>query len=150
MLYSGVLFGFMYASKIMRWSMCVYGAEANAGDEGITALCKGDVRYWSVRVDLVATSSPTGAYSLAPITNAFDDAIAGARQTQRPIALRSELSPNALELRLHLLGELACLRLVSRLVLPSIARMQKVVRHIGHSVGHFQSEDGVGVIRDAL
>jgi len=34
-----------------------------------------------MRVDLVATSSPTGACSPAPITDAFGDLVAGARQT---------------------------------------------------------------------
>jgi hypothetical protein len=49
-----------------------------------------------------------------------------------------------------LLGELARLCVVGGFVLPSVARVQQVVRHIGHGVGHFQPEDGVGVIRDAL
>ncbi len=34
-----------------------------------------------MRGDLAATSSPTGAYSPAPITDAFGDLVAGARQT---------------------------------------------------------------------
>jgi hypothetical protein len=37
-------------------------------------------KHWSLRGDLVTTSSPTGGYSLAPITDAFGDLVAGARQ----------------------------------------------------------------------
>ena len=40
-----------------------------------------EYKHWSLRGDLAATSSPTGAYSPAPITDAFGDTIAGARQT---------------------------------------------------------------------
>jgi RHS repeat-associated protein len=40
-----------------------------------------EYKHWSIRGDLAATSSPTGAYSPAPITDAFGDTIAGARQT---------------------------------------------------------------------
>ena len=61
--------------------MCVRGAETGAGNEGVWVLRKEDVLSWSVRGDLAATSSPTGAYSPAPITDAFGDTIAGARQT---------------------------------------------------------------------
>ena len=61
--------------------MCVRGAETGAGNEGVWVLRKEDVLSWSVRGDLAATSSPTGAYSPAPITDAFGDTVAGARQT---------------------------------------------------------------------
>ena len=61
--------------------MCVRGAEVNARDDGMTVLCKEDVVFWSVRGDLAATSSPTGAYAPAPITEAFGGTVAGARQT---------------------------------------------------------------------
>ena len=40
-----------------------------------------EFKHWNLRGDLVATSSPTGAYLPAPITVAFGDTIAGARQT---------------------------------------------------------------------
>jgi RHS repeat-associated protein len=40
-----------------------------------------EYKHWNLRGDLAATSSPTGAYSPAPITDAFGDTIAGARQT---------------------------------------------------------------------
>jgi RHS repeat-associated protein len=40
-----------------------------------------EYKHWNLRGDLVATSSPTGAYSPAPITDAFGDTIAGARPT---------------------------------------------------------------------
>ena len=40
-----------------------------------------EYKHWNLRGDLAATSSPTGAYSPVPITDAFGDAIAGARQT---------------------------------------------------------------------
>jgi RHS repeat-associated protein len=40
-----------------------------------------EYKHWNLRGDLVATSSPTGAYSPASITDAFGDTIAGARQT---------------------------------------------------------------------
>jgi len=40
-----------------------------------------EYKHWSIRGDLAATSSPTGAYSPAPLTDAFGDTIAGARQT---------------------------------------------------------------------
>ena len=61
--------------------MCVRGAEANARNEEMRILCKEDVLSWSVHGDSAATSSPTGAYSPAPITDAFGDLVAGARQT---------------------------------------------------------------------
>jgi RHS repeat-associated protein len=40
-----------------------------------------EYKHWNLRGDLAATSSPTGAYSPAPITDAFGDTIAGARPT---------------------------------------------------------------------
>ena len=40
-----------------------------------------EYKHWNLRRDLAATSSPTGGYSLAPITDAFGDTVAGARQT---------------------------------------------------------------------
>ena len=40
-----------------------------------------EYKHWSLRGDLAATSSPTGAYSPAPITDAFGDTVAGARPT---------------------------------------------------------------------
>jgi len=40
-----------------------------------------EFKHWNLRGDLVATSSPTGAFSPAPITDAFGDTIAGARPT---------------------------------------------------------------------
>jgi RHS repeat-associated protein len=40
-----------------------------------------EYKHWNLRGDLAATSSPMGAYSPAPITDAFGDTIAGARQT---------------------------------------------------------------------
>jgi RHS repeat-associated protein len=40
-----------------------------------------EYKHWNLRGDLVATSSPTGAYSPAPITDAFGDLVAGNRQT---------------------------------------------------------------------
>jgi RHS repeat-associated protein len=40
-----------------------------------------EYKHWSIRGDLAATSSSTGAYSPAPITDAFGDTIAGARPT---------------------------------------------------------------------
>ena len=61
--------------------MCVRGAEVNARDDGMTVLCKEDVIFWSVRGNLAATSSLTGAYAPAPITDAFGDLVSGARQT---------------------------------------------------------------------
>ena len=50
----------------------MYQQVSNAGTE---------YKHWNLRGDLAATSSPTGAYSPAPITDAFGDTIAGARQT---------------------------------------------------------------------
>ena len=61
--------------------MCVRGAETDARNEGVWVLRREDVLSWSVRGDLVSTSSPTGAYSPAPITDAFGDLVAGNRQT---------------------------------------------------------------------
>jgi hypothetical protein len=40
-----------------------------------------EFKHWNLRGDLAATSSPTGGYSPAPITDAFGDTIAGARPT---------------------------------------------------------------------
>jgi RHS repeat-associated protein len=61
----------------LQWVYYGYGGAmyqqvSNAGTE---------FKHWNLRGDLVATSSPTGAYSPAPITDAFGDTIAGARQT---------------------------------------------------------------------
>jgi RHS repeat-associated protein len=50
----------------------MYQQVSNAGTE---------FKHWSLRGDLAATSSPTGAYAPAPITDAFGDTVAGARQT---------------------------------------------------------------------
>jgi RHS repeat-associated protein len=40
-----------------------------------------EYKHWSLRGDLAATSSPTGGYSPAPLTDAFGDLVAGARPT---------------------------------------------------------------------
>jgi len=40
-----------------------------------------EFKHWNLRGDLVATSSPAGAYSPAPITDAFGDTVNGTRQT---------------------------------------------------------------------
>jgi RHS repeat-associated protein len=40
-----------------------------------------EYKHWNLRGDLAATSSPTGAYLPAPITDAFGDLVAGNRQT---------------------------------------------------------------------
>jgi len=40
-----------------------------------------EYKHWNLRGDLAATSSPTCGYSPAPLTDAFGDTIAGARQT---------------------------------------------------------------------
>jgi RHS repeat-associated protein len=50
----------------------MYQQVSNAGTE---------YKHWNLRGDLAATSSPTGAYSPAPITDAFGDLVAGNRQT---------------------------------------------------------------------
>jgi RHS repeat-associated protein len=50
----------------------MYQQVSNAGAE---------FKHWSLRGDLAATSSPTGGYSPAPITDAFGGAVAGTRQT---------------------------------------------------------------------
>jgi RHS repeat-associated protein len=50
----------------------MYQQVSNAGTE---------YKHWNLRGDLAATSSPTGAYSPAPITDAFGDTVAGARPT---------------------------------------------------------------------
>jgi hypothetical protein len=40
-----------------------------------------EYKHWNLRGDLVATSSPTGGYSHAPLTDAFGDLVNGSRQT---------------------------------------------------------------------
>jgi RHS repeat-associated protein len=40
-----------------------------------------EYKHWNLWGDLVATSSPTGAYSPAPLIDAFGDMFAGVRQT---------------------------------------------------------------------
>jgi len=40
-----------------------------------------EFKHWNLRGDLAATSSPTGAYAPAPLTDAFGDTVAGARPT---------------------------------------------------------------------
>jgi hypothetical protein len=50
----------------------MYQQVSNAGAE---------FKHWSLRGDLMATSSPTGAYSPAPITDASGDLVDGSRQT---------------------------------------------------------------------
>ncbi|WP_219724741.1 RHS repeat-associated core domain-containing protein, partial [Fischerella thermalis] len=50
----------------------IYQQVSNAGVE---------YKQWNLRGDLAATSSPTGAYAPAPMTDAFGDLVAGARQT---------------------------------------------------------------------
>jgi YD repeat-containing protein len=40
-----------------------------------------EFKRWSLRGDLVATSSPTGGYSPAPLTDAFGNLVDGSRQT---------------------------------------------------------------------
>jgi len=65
------------SSDPFQWVYYGYGGSmyqqvSNAGTE---------YKHWNLRGDLAATSSPTGAYSPAPITDAFGDTIAGARQT---------------------------------------------------------------------
>jgi hypothetical protein len=39
-----------------------------------------EFKHWNLWSDLVATSSPTGAYSPAPLIDAFGDLFAGARR----------------------------------------------------------------------
>jgi RHS repeat-associated protein len=61
----------------LQWVYYGYGGAmyqqvSNAGTE---------FKHWNLRGDLVATSSPTGAYSPAPLTDGFGDTIAGARPT---------------------------------------------------------------------
>ena len=50
----------------------MYQQVSNAGTE---------YKHWNLRGDLTATSSPTGAYAPAPLTDAFGDLVAGVRQT---------------------------------------------------------------------
>jgi hypothetical protein len=50
----------------------MYQQVSNAGTE---------FKHWNLWGDLVATSSSTGTYAPAPITDAFGDTVAGARQT---------------------------------------------------------------------
>jgi hypothetical protein len=49
----------------------MYQQVSNAGTE---------FKHWNLWGDLVATSSPTGAYSPAPLIDAFGDLFAGARR----------------------------------------------------------------------
>jgi len=49
----------------------MYQQVSNAGTE---------YKHWNLRGDLAATSSPTGAYSPAPLIDAFGDLFAGARR----------------------------------------------------------------------
>ena len=46
-----------------------------------TTITGTEFKHWSIRGDLAATSSPTGAYSPAPITDAFGDLVSGVRPT---------------------------------------------------------------------
>jgi len=39
-----------------------------------------EYKHWKLRGDMAATSSPTGAYSPAPLIDAFGDLFAGARR----------------------------------------------------------------------
>jgi YD repeat-containing protein len=64
------------SSDPLQWVYYGYGGAmyqqvSNAGTE---------YKHWNLRGDLAATSSPTGAYAPAPITDAFGDTIAGARR----------------------------------------------------------------------
>ena len=54
------------------YDCAMYQQVSNAGVE---------YKHWNLRGDLAVTSSPTGAYSRAPITDAFGDLVAGVRQT---------------------------------------------------------------------
>ena len=45
-----------------------------------TTITGTEFKHWSLRGDLAATSSPTGAYSPAPLIDAFGDLFAGARR----------------------------------------------------------------------
>jgi len=61
----------------LQWVYYGYGGSmyqqvSNAGTE---------YKHWNLRGDLAATSSPTGAYAPAPLTDAFGDTVAGARPT---------------------------------------------------------------------
>ena len=65
------------SSDPLQWVYYGYGGSmyqqvSNAGTE---------YKHWNLRGDLAATSSPTGAYSPAPITDAFGDLVTGNRQT---------------------------------------------------------------------
>jgi RHS repeat-associated protein len=65
------------SSDPFQWVYYGYGGSmyqqvSNAGTE---------YKHWNLRGDLVATSSLTGGYSPAPITDAFGDLVAGNRQT---------------------------------------------------------------------
>jgi len=60
----------------LQWVYYGYGSAmyqqvSNAGTE---------YKHWNLWGDLVATSSPTGAYSPAPLIDAFGDLFAGARR----------------------------------------------------------------------
>ncbi len=64
------------SSEPLQWVYYGFGGSMysqvnNAGTE---------YKHWSLRGDLVATSSPTGTYAPAPITDAFGDWVSGARQ----------------------------------------------------------------------
>jgi RHS repeat-associated protein len=61
----------------LQWVYYGYGGAmyqqvSNAGTE---------YKHWNLRGDLAATSSPTGSFVPAPITDAFGDTVAGTRQT---------------------------------------------------------------------
>jgi len=64
--------GFTKARVYYGYGGAMYQQVSNAGAE---------FKHWNLRGDLAATSSPTGAYAPAPITDAFGDLVAGARQT---------------------------------------------------------------------
>jgi hypothetical protein len=64
------------SSDPFQWVHYGYGGSmyqqvSNAGTE---------YKHWNLRGDLAATSSPTGAYSPAPLIDAFGDLFAGARR----------------------------------------------------------------------
>ena len=65
------------SSDPFQWVYYGYGGSmyqqvSNAGVE---------FKHWNLRGDLAATSSPTGTYAPAPITDAFGDLVSGARPT---------------------------------------------------------------------
>jgi RHS repeat-associated protein len=65
------------SSDPFQWVYYGYGASMYQQVSSTGA----EYKHWSIRGDLAATSSSTGAYSPAPITDAFGDTIAGARPT---------------------------------------------------------------------